>query len=171
MTMDEWVTIGLIRKPHGVYGYVKVELLTDVPDRFRDLQWIWLEFPDGRRGHMAIEEYHMNHRDTLLKLDSIDDLETAARLRGAYIQVRSTEKAPLSEGQFYTSELVGSRVITEGGDEIGHVREVLSMPANDIYVVDTPRGEVLIPAISDVVTGIDSEHRRVVIRLIPGLIP
>ena len=165
----EWVTIGLIRKPHGVAGYVKVEPLTDVPDRFKDLQWVWLEFPDGRREHMAVEQYHMTHRDTMLKLDSIDDPEAATRLRGAYIQVRSAEKAPLSEGQFYTFELVGSRVITEDGDEIGHVREILSMPANDVYVVDTPRGEVLIPAIRDVVIGIDAEQKRVVIRLMPGL--
>jgi 16S rRNA processing protein RimM len=66
--------------------------------------------------------------------------------------------------------MIGSKVVSEEEEAIGVVREVISMPANDIIVVDTPAGELLVPAIQDVVLKISPEEERIVIRLIPGLI-
>lgn len=166
----EWVNIGFIRKPHGLQGYLRVQSLSDVPDRFTDLNQISIEFQDGHRETHDIETCRPDRDTLLMKFKGIDTPEEVARLRGAYLQVPLTQAAPLPEGTFYVFEMIGSKVVSEEEEAIGVVREVISMPANDIIVVDTPAGELLVPAIQDIVLKISPEEERIVIRLIPGLI-
>ena len=166
----EWVNIGFIRKPHGLQGYLRVQSLSDVPDRFTDLNQISIEFHDGHRETHDIETCRPDRDTLLMKFKGIDTPEEVARLRGAYLQVPLTQAAPLPEGTFYVFEMIGSKVVSEEEEAIGVVREVISMPANDIIVVDTPAGELLVPAIQDIVLKISPEEERIVIRLIPGLI-
>ena len=75
-----------------------------------------------------------------------------------------------SDHDYVLADRARSEVVSEEEEAIGVVREVISMPANDIIVVDTPAGELLVPAIQDVVLKISPEEERIVIRLIPGLI-
>ena len=95
----EWVTIGQIRKPHGLRGNVTVEALSDVPERFDGLSQVWLELSDGRREARTIDKCAIERRGFLIKFKGIDTPETANRLRGAYIQVPRKDTAPLPEGQ------------------------------------------------------------------------
>ena len=167
----EWITIGQIRKPHGLRGYMRAEVLTDVPERFNGLSQVWLELSDGRREVGMIERCTIDRRSLLIKFKDIDTPEAAARLHSAYMQVPLEETAPLPDGQFYVFDLIGSQVVTEDGRDIGRVRDILPMPANDVIVIDSPQGEVLIPIIEDVVIDIDAGDQRVVIRPMPGLLP
>ncbi|MDP6055070.1 MAG: ribosome maturation factor RimM [Candidatus Latescibacteria bacterium] len=166
----EWVNIGFIRKPHGLQGYIRVQSLSDAPNRFTDLNQINIEFQDGHRETLDIETCRPDRDTLLMKFKGIDTPEEVTRLRGVYIQVPLTQAAPLPAGAFYVFEMIGSKVVSEEEKTIGVVREVISMPANDIIVVDTPDGELLVPAIQDVVLKISPEEERIVIRLIPGLI-
>ena len=166
----EWINIGFIRKPHGLQGYLHAKSLSDAPNRFKDLDQIGLEFEDGHRETFDIATCRQTKRDSLLiKFKGIDSLEEASRLRGAYIQVPVAETAPLPDGAFYVFEMIGSEVVSEEEDVIGVIRDIWSMPANDIIVVVTPDGELLIPAIQEVVLKISPEEERIVVRLIPGL--
>jgi 16S rRNA processing protein RimM len=165
-----WVTIGYVRRPHGVRGYVKADSLSDAPDRFRSLRQVWLEFPDGLRERFRVEQCRYDGETVLIKFETVDTPEAAERLKSAYVQVPAEEAAPLPEGVFYVFALIGSRVVSETGDEIGTVRDVMAMPANDVLLVDTPNGEVLVPMIRDVVVAVEPARRRMVIRLMPGLI-
>ncbi|MBM3263963.1 MAG: 16S rRNA processing protein RimM [candidate division Zixibacteria bacterium] len=165
-----FVTIGHIRRPHGVLGHVKAETLSDAPGRFIKLKKVWLEFPDGRRQPLNVEECRQKGTELWIKFETIDTPETAGLLKNAYIQVPVSEKAALPQDTYYVFDLIGSCVVSETGEEIGKVREVLSMPASDVFVVATPRGETLIPAVRAFVTHIDPENRRIVVRPIPGLL-
>jgi 16S rRNA processing protein RimM len=118
-----------------------------------------------------IERCTIDRRSLLIKFKDIDTPEAAARLHSAYMQVPLEETAPLPDGQFYVFDLIGSQVVTEDGRDIGRVRDILPMPANDVIVIDSPQGEVLIPIIEDVVIDIDAGDQRVVIRPMPGLLP
>ncbi len=166
----DWVNIGFIRKPHGLRGYVRVEGLSDVPDRFADLDRIGVELRDGRRESLEIERCSRDGNGWLMKFVGIDTTENAERLRSAYIQVPGEAVADLPGDAYYVFEVEGCTVVSEDGVEIGIVREVLSMPANDVFVVDTPAGEVMIPVVRDIVVELNPEDSKIVIRPIPGLI-
>ncbi len=166
----DWIDIGFIRKPHGLRGYVRVEGLTDAPDRFEDLDRIGVERKDGERETLEIERCSRDGNGWLMKFLGIDTTENAQRLRGAYIQVPEEAVAPLPRDVYYVFELEGCAVVSDEGEEIGTIREVLSMPANDVFVVDTPAGEAMIPAVRDIVVEFDPGGARIVIRKIPGLI-
>ncbi|HET8943149.1 MAG TPA: ribosome maturation factor RimM [Dehalococcoidia bacterium] len=105
-----------------------------------------------------------------LKLAGSDDRETAAALRGEYILVQEADLDPLPEGEFYRFQLIGLRVITTEGRDLGRVSDIISARENDVFVVTGPSGENLIPVIEDVVTKIDVEGGMVTIDAIPGLL-
>lgn len=166
----DWIDIGFIRKPHGLKGYVRVEGLSDAPDRFEELERIGVERKDGGRESLEIERCSRDGNGWLMKFLGIDTTEHAQRLRGAYIQVPGEAVAPLPRDAYYVFELEGCTVVSDVGEEIGTIREVLSMPANDVFVVDTPSGEAMIPAVREFVVELDPGAARIVIRKIPGLI-
>lgn len=166
----DWINIGFIRKPHGLKGYVRVEGLSDTPDRFGNLDRIGVELRDGRRETLEIERCRPDGNSWLMKFLGVDSTEHAERLRSAYIQVPEDAVAPLPEHAYYVFELEGCAVVSEDGEEIGVVREVMNMPANDVFVVDTPEGEVMIPVVRDFVVELSPEESKIVIRKIPGLI-
>jgi 16S rRNA processing protein RimM len=85
--------------------------------------------------------------------------------------VPAGEAAPLRKGQYFHHQIIGLGVWTAEGDELGSVEEILETGANDVYLVRrADGGEVLLPAIRDVIQEIDIEHGRMVVRLIPGLL-
>jgi 16S rRNA processing protein RimM len=106
-----------------------------------------------------------------LKLAGVDTREEVQQLRGAYLEVAESQLTPLPEGQYYRFQLIGLAVRSLDGDQLGKVTDVISTPENDVYVVNSPSGEVLIPAVDDVVREIDLTAGAITIEIIPGLLP
>ena len=77
---------------------------------------------------------------------------------------------PLAEDEYYAHQLIGLDVLTVDGQDLGRISDVLYTKANDVFVVLGPQGEILLPAIADVVEGVDLEKGLVTVRLMPGLI-
>ena len=117
-----------------------------------------------------IEHSRFSGRLTYVKLSGIDTREAARALHGAYLQVRERDLDALPEGEYYRFQLIGLAVRTLDGRELGRITDVLSAPENDVYVVSGPAGEVLIPAVDDVVRNVDMENRLITIEIIPGLL-
>jgi 16S rRNA processing protein RimM len=107
----------------------------------------------------------------IVRLVGVEDPDAAAALRGEYLYVAADEAARPRRGEYFLHEIEGLVVQTEDGRELGRVEEVLRTGANDVYVVRGPLGELLIPAIEDVVRSIDTAAGRVVVRPLPGLLP
>ena len=87
------------------------------------------------------------------------------------VQIPIENAVPLEEGEYYLYQLIGVQVETEDGEGLGQVVDVIETGANDVYVVRGPRGEVLLPAIGDVVLDLDLESKRMVVHLLAGLVP
>lgn len=105
-----------------------------------------------------------------MKLSGVDDRDAAEALRGAELQVRREEAMPLPEGRYYVFELIGCRVEEVDGTEIGRLVDVITTAANDVYVVQSSeRGEILIPAVRQVVRSVLPDEGRIVVDLPPGL--
>jgi 16S rRNA processing protein RimM len=123
------------------------------------------------RSEYTIERSDASGRFVRLKIAGVDNREEAQLLRGAYLQAREEDLKPLPDGEYYRFQLVGLAVICIDGRNLGRVVDVISAPENDVYVVKGPDGEVLIPAIDDVVQEIDLKNETISIETIPGLLP
>ncbi len=162
------ITVGRIVAPHGVRGEVRVRLETDFPERFEGLRQAYL-VQTGRVKAIRITGRRPHRGGMLVMLEGVDTLDAAARLRGAAIAVSRGEAVPLEPGRYYLFEIVGLRVRTVDGRSLGVVAEVMQGPANDVYVVRGDGGEILIPALREVVRQIDRNAGEMVVALSPGL--
>jgi 16S rRNA processing protein RimM len=160
------VAVGRITRAHGVRGEVAVLSLSEVASRFEPGSVLLLGQGEGRLTVGSVRSH--GHR-LLVRFEEIDDRSAAERLGGEYLFVPASEVPVPAEGEFWTHQLVGCEVLTESGRHLGRVREVMRNPANDVWAADGPGGEVLIPALKDVVTSVDVAGGRIIVRDVPGL--
>ena len=171
-TTNGYLAIGRIIAPHGIRGEVKVEVLTDFPERFKPGTHVFLgagtEDPEARPAKIAAARPHKG--GFLVKLDIVPDRNAAELVRNRYLLIPAADAMPLGEHENYLHDLMGLEVETTDGQHLGELREVLFTNANDVYVVRGPAGEVLLPAIRDVVLQVDLSARRMVVALPEGLL-
>lgn len=170
---QELYDIGRITRPHGLRGEVRVQIITDFPERFQAMDSVIVQTPDGVRRRYNINGVRFHKGFVILQLEGVDTVEDAQRLRNSLLRVTRDELVPLPPGHYYISDLIGLEVYTEFGELLGTVSDVLQPGANDVYVVrPAAEGteEILLPAIRDVVKDIDLESGRITVHLLPGLI-
>ena len=119
---------------------------------------------------MTIDSIEWRKGKAIVKLNTIDSIEDAQKLRGQPIETQRSQIHPLPEGQYYHFQVIGLEVWTIQGEILGNITEVLTADSNDNYVVSGAKGEILIPAIEDVVKAIDLNKGRMVIEPIEGLL-
>ncbi|MBS1253309.1 MAG: Ribosome maturation factor RimM [Anaerolineales bacterium] len=164
-----FLAVGQVMKPHGVRGEVSVEILTDFPGRFALLERVYLNEDDPRPVPLESVRFHKGR--ALLKLGGYDDRTAVEILRGEMVLVPIDEAMPLEPDQYYQDDLIGLEVWTVDDEYLGDVVEVLETGANDVFIVDGgDPGEILLPAIEQVVQWIDLEENRMVVELMEGLI-
>jgi len=162
----EFITIGQILVPWGVKGKLKVKVITDFPQRFAPSSKIYIN-----RQPMTIDRAEWHRDKVIIKLNQIDTIEAAQKLRGQPIEIHHSQVHPLPEGQYYHFQLIGLEVWTTQGELLGNITEIMTAKSNDNYVVSGAKGEILIPAIEDVVKSIDLDSGRITIEPIEGLLP
>jgi 16S rRNA processing protein RimM len=106
-----------------------------------------------------------------LKLSGIDDRDAAISRRGRHLLVCEDDLEPLPEGEYYRFQLIGLRAVTTAGEDLGEVTEVFSTGANDVLVIRGSRGEVLVPAVEDVLVRVDLAGGAITVEPVPGLLP
>lgn len=150
--------------PHGLAGEVRVQILTDFPERFGLLKTVYV---GEDHSPMVIQDQRVLGGRAVLKLEGIDH-PAAEKLRGLLIQIPMGEAMALEEDEYYVHQIVGLEVWTREGEYLGRVAEVLETGSNDVYVVRDGE-EILIPALSDVILDVDLDKGRVEVELMKGL--
>ncbi len=161
----DFITIGRILVPWGTKGKLKVKVITDFPQRFAPSSTVYVN-----RQPMTIDSTEWYKSKAIIKLNTIDNIEAAQWLRGQPIEIHHSQVYSLPEGQYYQFQLIGLEVWTTQGELLGNITEILTAESNDNYVVKGEEGEILIPAIEDVVKSIDLNKGRIIIEAIPGLL-
>ena len=161
----EFLIVGYILAPWGIRGEVKVEVVTDFPERFAPQKIVYLN-----TSPLEIESCHPHKQHLVVKLATIDSVEDAERLRGQDLTIPRSELSRLPEGQYYTFQIIGLDVLTTEGQYLGQVTDIMTTASNDVYIVEGEGGEILIPAIEDVVKSIDLEEGKIIIEAIEGLL-
>jgi 16S rRNA processing protein RimM len=151
--------IGRVVKPHGVKGKVKVVYYgVDLPalSAYRE---IFIEDERGRPEAYEVLEAIPQPPRLILRLKGIEKIEEAESLTGREIFVKREALLELGEGEYYWADILGVDVETPEGKRIGKVKEIFPTGANDVYVVEGKRGEILLPATEEVIQSIDIEKR------------
>ena len=154
--------------PHGIRGELKCRVVTDFPkQRFRRGNTVLI---DGEPH--VIQAARLQGSTVLLKLEDVGDREAAATLRNQDVQIRPEDAVHLPRGQFYWHQVIGLQVEDATSNEIlGKVADIIETGANDVYVVRGEHGEILVPAIKDVVKQIDPAAGKMLIEPLPGMLP
>lgn len=162
---SERITIGRITAPWGARGEVKVQIETDYPQRFSPGEPV---FVDGQP--MAIADVSWHRGRPLVKFSTVASAPDARKLQGKSIEIPRSQAQPLPEGHYYHFQLIGLEVRTISGETLGKIREIIAGQSNDVYVIQGTKGDILIPAIKDVVRSVDLERGLMKIEPIAGLL-
>ena len=152
------IRVGQVAGAYGLDGAVKVIPLTDFADRFDPGASLLLE---GAKHQ--VEWSRPSHPGLVVKLRGIDNRTMAELLRGRYLELPDEEMRSLEAGRFYHRQVVGLAAVTQSGNPLGVITEVLERPANDVWVCHEGTVELLIPATKDAVVEVDLSGGRVVV--------
>jgi 16S rRNA processing protein RimM len=167
MSKDEYnISIGEITAPFGRKGEVKVRLDTDFPERFEELEEVFISGGNITGCLMEIEDVWFQKSSVILKFPGVDDITAAEEFRGAKIYIRESDLMPTEEDEYYIHDLNGLEVVTTEGEHLGRIKEVLRSPAHDIYVTD----KAMIPAVKEYIESIDLAEGKVIVKHDEGLI-
>ena len=164
------ITIGKVLKPWGLKGEIKVQPLTDFPDRFLSLSRVYLVSPGGKELVCAVRSARSLGGTPLLLLEGYDTPEKSRAINNYLVKVPREEAVPLPEGQYYWFELIGMTVLSEEGERLGEITDVFATGSNDVYVMKRGSKEVYIPATKEIVKQIDRKARTMTIQVMEGLL-
>lgn len=166
----EWATIGQVVALFGVRGEVKVRSLTDIPDRFQQLEAVYL-------GPDAVQTYKIEHvrpykgEMVILKLAGISDANAAEALRNRSLLIPLEQLAKLPPDSYYQHDILGLTVHLLDGRELGPIVDILETGSNDVYIIKGSDGkQIMIPALKTVIKQIDLLRRTMYIDPLPGLL-
>ena len=173
------VVVGRIGKPHGIRGELSVEPRTDEPDRrFAVGTVLVTETPRGSAPHgpgrpssLTVESVRWHQDRLLVRFEEVPDRTAAEAARGLVLAADvPTDEAPEDPEEFYDHQLVGLRVETTEGAVVGEVASIQHGAGQDLVVVTTPGGDVLVPFVNALVPTVDVPGGRLVVADRPGLL-
>ena len=160
------VQVGRILGAHALKGTVRVAPMSDIPGRHQTLKEVMVRTPKANV-LLKVEKAAASDKGTwLMRFEGVSDRTAAEALAGGIMYIREQDLAPLPEGRYYVHQIIGLRVVTVDGRELGPITDVLETGANDVYVTET----VLIPAIEQVVKEVDLQAGTMLIDPLPGMI-
>lgn len=162
--------VGKIVNTHGIRGEVKVKRITDFEERFQIGATLYVV--DGDKiTEVEVASHRVHKGFDLLKFKGYEDINAVEPFKGTYLKITEDQLMELPEGEYYYHEIIGCKVKTVQGDDLGTITEILAPGANDVWVVKNQDGkEYLIPYIDDVVKHVDVERQEVMIDPIEGLL-
>ncbi len=152
--------VGAVIAAHGIRGEVKIRPLTEFPERLPQIKQFIVRAPDGTSETRTVATARVHHEVLLVRFRGVDDRNQAEALRGSEIRIPASQAVPLPEGRYYVHQILGLRVVTPEGEELGRVRQVIEGVSNDVYVA----GPWMIPATHDAVLRLDPPAGVIVVR-------
>jgi 16S rRNA processing protein RimM len=173
MSEERLLNVGKVVNTHGIKGELKIWPQTDFPEiRFKPGSKLLMVPPEaGEPITIEIVAAREQKKMYIVRVRGFDSINQVEQYKGWELKVADDERVPLEEGEYYLRDIVGCEVVTEEGEVLGRITDVLSPGANDIWVVGLPKGkELLLPVIDDVVLDVDIAARKVKVHLMEGLL-
>lgn len=165
---NEILRVGVIASTHGLRGEVKVFPTTEYPERFDELEDILLDTGRGMK-ELKIRSVRYFKQFVILAFEGLDRIEDVQPFLKKELYVSREDALSLGDDEYYIADLIGLAVIDETEGEIGRITDVLETGANDVYVVKTKEGELLLPAIHSCIMEVNVDEGYVRVRVPAGL--
>ena len=156
--MEQFLNVGQIVNTHGFKGEVKVFPLTDDPMRFKKLKKVIIDNKD-----VQILSYKFQKDRVILKLEGVDTMDDAIRLKGKYLKVSREDAVKLPKDTYFIADLIGCSVFDTDETPLGEVYDVIKTGSNDVYWVKGIK-ELLIPVLKEIVLDINVDDKKIVIK-------
>jgi 16S rRNA processing protein RimM len=173
--MSENLKVGRIVNTHGLKGQLKVEVLTDFEQRLAKGRRLRL-----KDDWVTVEASQWQDKRMLVKLSGIDSIDAAKALQWEYLYAAPGEEIELEEDEFFVEDLVGMKVVTTDGDELGEIEAVEAYPAQDILVISsdntpnsklqTPNSPLMLPFVEQFVKKVDFDTETITVELLEGML-
>nr|VFJ72327.1 MAG: 16S rRNA processing protein RimM [Candidatus Kentron sp. FW] len=154
--MQKRIIIGRISGVYGIYGWVRIHSFTVPIDNIFDYSPWQLELPNGKGcAEVPVIDGRKHGSGCVAKLSLCQDRNAALDLVGANVIVTRDRLPPIGEGEYYWEDLIGCRVVTGDGADLGYVGRLIETGANDVLVVMGER-ERLVPFLfGDIILAVD----------------
>lgn len=168
--MEQLLQVGVITQTHGVHGEVKVFPTTDDPERFLDLEYVFLD--TGReKKKLAIQSIKFFKQFVILKFKGINNINDIEKYKRCALLVDRENAVELEEDEYFIADMIGMEVLTEDGEIFGTLKDVIETGANDVYIINSKKhGEVLVPAIKECILDVNVKEGKMLVHLMDGLI-
>lgn len=156
--MEQFITIGEIINTHGVHGELKILPMTDDLKRFRKLKKVYIDDEEK-----MVSWCKLQSDKAILKIEGIDTMNDAIKYKSKLLKVSREDAVKLPEGRYYEADIIDCTVEDENGAYLGKINEIIHTGSNDVYWIKGEK-ELLIPAIRSVVTKMNVENGKIIIR-------
>jgi 16S rRNA processing protein RimM len=168
---EKLYTVGKIVNTHGIRGELKIISETDFPERFDVGSELVIVDAQNNQTQVKVQSSRLHKNMYVVKFDKYDNINDVEKYKGTLLKIEAKYQEPLEEGEYYYNEIIGCKVITEEGQELGLITEILTPGANDVWVVSLPNNkQLLLPVIDQVVLEVDVPAKIVRIHLMEGLL-
>ena len=167
--MTELYQVGAITQTHGIRGEVKVFPMTDDVSRFKNMKELIL---DTGKEQIVLEVTSARPQKNLviLKFKGIDNINDVEKYKGCGLFVTKENRVKCKKDEYFIADLIGIQVVSDEGEELGTISDVLQTGANDVYVVSKDGAkDLLIPAIHACIQNVDVAAGQMEVHLLPGL--
>lgn len=168
--MEDLLRVGVITSAHGVRGEVKVFPTTDDMNRFKKLKTVILDTGKEKKT-LEIEHVKFFKNMVILKFKGLNNMNDVEMWRQKDLWITRDQAVKLSPDENFIGDLIGLKVMTDEGKELGIMTDVMQTGANDVYCVQTADGkELLLPAIKDCILKVDLENQEMLVHVLDGLL-
>ena len=162
MKQEKYLEAGKIVNTHGIRGEVKIEPWADSPDFLKRFKTIYIDSLP-----VAVQSARVHGAFVIAKLEGADDVNATMALKNRVVFIDRAD-VRLPKGRFFIADIIGASVVSDEGEALGELADVMEMPAQNIYVVRGER-EILIPDVPEFIKSIDAESGVITVHLIEGM--
>lgn len=165
-------TVGEIVNIHGIRGELKIIPHTHFAEqRFAKGSKLVIVTPNGGKADVTVQTSRLHKKSYIVSFKEFSNINEVEKFKGSLLKIDEEYQDELEEDEYYYHEIIGCMAVTEEGEELGEIIEILTPGANDVWVIKRPKGkQLLIPVIDDVVLEVDVDNKKVIVSLMEGLL-
>ena len=161
--------VGKIIGVFGLDGYVKIHPYTASPERLKKLRRTFLGTSAEKTTVHIVEDVIFKNQQWMLKFQNFSDRTAAGKVVGMFLFVEESEIETPPAGSYFSHEIIGCEVWSDDGRLLGTIEDIYTLSAYDLWAIRTGKTVNLIPAIKEFITKVDVDKKKVIVRLIEGL--
>ena len=162
--------VGKITGCFGLRGYLKIKPATHSPERMKSLDAVLIGTAEKSAKAFTVEDVIVRMNAVLVKLEHVDTKTAAEQYRNCYLYVEGKHITKPPKGSYFIHEVIGCEVWDTEGKFVGQIEDVMKLPAQDVWSIRGEQNVFMVPAVKEFVQSIDLKNKKVVIRMMEGLV-